>query len=427
MSDAQHIQSVPCNVTPFATFDPKPLVATAPPLGCDVCVVVPVRDEEDQISATLDALANQTHIDGSPLDPARYEVILLANNCRDNTATIARQFARHRPEFNLNVVERELPADRAHVGVARRMLMDEACRRFLTSKQPRGIIATTDGDTRVGPTWVAATRAEILRGADAVGGRIMIDPDTLGRTNSRTLRYHLRDVGYRSLVAELESRLDPVIHDPWPRHFQHFGASMAVTAAAYRAAGGLPVRPCLEDVAFHDALVTIDARIRHSPDVRVTTSARTSGRTGFGFAVQLQRWEGMDRTHEPFMVESAAAVEARIRALRSLRHIWHTHRAGLTTTSPVAVTGLADQLALDATWLAHAIARASTFGILTQRVHRAQERHDTWRARWPLVDIQSAIPELRCRLDLLRREMPRLAMLEEIDAIRIESSPLYAS
>lgn len=419
MFETQRIQPV--------TLDPAPLVASGPPAGCDVCVVVPVRDEEDQIEATLDALAHQTELDGSPLDPAHYEVILLANNCRDNTAAIARRFARCRPEINLYVVERVLPDERAHVGVARRMLMDEAGHRLLASNQPRGIIATTDGDTRVAPTWIAATRAEILRGADAVGGRIMLDPDAFRGTTSRKLHYHLRDVGYRSLVAELESRLDPVPHDPWPRHFQHFGASMAVTASMYRRAGGLPVRPWLEDVAFYDALVAIDARIRHSPDVRVTTSARAQGRTGFGFAVQLQRWEEMDHTHEPFMVESPLAVEERVLALRSLRHVWHTQRAGLGTASPVALSILADRLALDRSWLTHAVVSAETYGILIRWVHLAQERQQTWRARWPLVDIRAAIPELRCRLDTLRRGTPRLALLEEIDPIGIETPSVCAN
>lgn len=29
--------------------------------------------------------------------------------------------------------------------------------------------------------------------------------------------------------------------DPWPRHHWHFGASLALTARAYRCVGGLPM------------------------------------------------------------------------------------------------------------------------------------------------------------------------------------------
>ena len=126
--------------------------------------------------------------------------------------------------------------------------------------------------------------------------------------------FHLPDVTYRYLVAEVEARLAPDPFDPWPRHFQHFGPSMAVTADAYRRVGGIPPLPSLEDVAFYDALRGIGARIRHSPAVRVTTSARPDGRTGFGFAVQLRRWSEMGKQHEPFLVESLAAIIERVTA-----------------------------------------------------------------------------------------------------------------
>jgi hypothetical protein len=94
---------------------------------------------------------------------------------------------------------------------------------------------------------------------------------------------------------------------------------MAVTVETYRRAGGIPPLPSLEDVALHDALRRIDARIRHSPAVRVVTSARPRGRTEFGFAVQLQRWSSMGRRGEPFLVESPPSIFARIAASREAR------------------------------------------------------------------------------------------------------------
>ena len=66
---------------------------------------------------------------------------------------MARQLAARIPRLALHVVELDLPPDQAHVGYARRLAMDEACRRLLMVGRPRGVIATTDADTMVTSTW----------------------------------------------------------------------------------------------------------------------------------------------------------------------------------------------------------------------------------------------------------------------------------
>lgn len=294
------------------------------------------------------------------------------------------------------------------------MVMDEACRRLLGASKPKGVIATTDGDTCVADTWVAATLRDIRGGVDAVGGRITINHDELTGGGSRRFRYHLRDVGYRSLVAELESLLDPQPHDPWPRHFQHFGASMAVTAEMYQRVGGLPVRPYLEDVALYQELVRADALIRHSPDVQVTTSAREQGRTAFGFAVQLAEWDAMSRERRPFLVEQAAAIETRILGMRKAREIW-AHRDAVLDVQQVAT--LATRLGVQADWLVRSIVLSATFGTLWLAIEARQEMEGEWRRRWPLVEISTAIRDLRYRLDRLRSELGSLVLLQHVEPV----------
>jgi glycosyltransferase involved in cell wall biosynthesis len=271
-------------------------------------IVIPVRDEEATLPATLAALATQTDANGRPLDPELYEIIMLVNNATDRSAEVARAVGSGHPRLALHVVEIDLPEDEAHVGRARRLLMDAAALRLPAD----GVIATTDADTVVAPDWVAMTLAEFAAGVDAVTGRILVDPAGFEEQPVAARLFHLRDVTYRALVTELEARLDPDPFDPWPRHFQHFGPSIAVTVDAYRRAGGMPPLPALEDVAFYERLRRSGARIRHSPAVRVVTSARPQGRTGFGFAVQLRLWAEMAARNEPFMVESLPAILARI-------------------------------------------------------------------------------------------------------------------
>ena len=283
-------------------------VSVPPRAGCVLSVVIPVRDEEESLPATLAALASQRDVVGSALDSDRFEIILLVNNSVDGSAMAARACARQHPALALHIVEVELPECEAHVGRARQLLMDTAAARL----GPFGVIATTDADTVVAPDWIAMTLAEIEAGVDAVSGRILVDPTGFAQRDPHAYRFHLRDVTYRYLVTELEARLAPDPFDPWPRHFQHFGPSMAVTVETYRRAGGMPPLPSLEDVAFYGALRRISARIRHSPAVRVVTSARPTGRTSFGFAVQLGRWSQMGARSEPVMVESVPAIIARL-------------------------------------------------------------------------------------------------------------------
>jgi glycosyltransferase involved in cell wall biosynthesis len=148
-----------------------PLLVSKPPLAqCEVCVIVPVRNEAQTLEATLKALTYQIDLKGKKLDWQCYEVILLANNCNDNSAEVARCFARLHPELVLHVIELTLSPAEAYIGRVRQILMDEAYRRLIYLGRKQGIIASTDGDSQVTPTWIAANIAEIAAGADAVGG-----------------------------------------------------------------------------------------------------------------------------------------------------------------------------------------------------------------------------------------------------------------
>ena len=386
----------------------EPLVNPPPSPHCEVCVIVPVRDEAENLMATLDALAHQTDLEGRPFDRERYEIILLANNCSDDSAAIAHRFAKQHPALILHVAEITLSNSEAYVGRARRILMDEAYRRLTFLGHERGVIASTDGDTRVAPTWVAATLHEIRKGADAVGGRILTERASRVALDPYARLCHLREVGYRYLVAELETYLDPDPYDCWPRHYQHFGASLAVTAQMYGQVGGLPAVRSPEDVAFYQALLRVDARFRHSSAVRVVTSARQVGRTKNGLANQLSEWTKMGRKHQPFLVESPVVIEARFLARHRLRVLWRRSQVGHQPTE-IKIALLAEQLGVATEWLADELQQPQTFGVLLLRTLAKQEEN-RWRVCSPLVEIGQAIYDLRIRLSSLRRatKPPRL-------------------
>ena len=296
------------------------LPAPLPGLRC--VVVMPARDERLLLPGALRALAGQC-LPGGAAPRTVFEVIVLANNCSDDTAASARRVAATQPQATVHVVEASFPAAQANVGHARRLLLDEAARRLARADARDGVIASTDADTRVAPDWLAATLAAVDAGADAVGGRIGLLAGTA--PPAATLRVQRLDDCYRLLRATAESAVDPDPGDPWPRHHQHFGASLAVRVDAYRAVGGQPCVPYLEDEALVRALRRADRTVRHCPAVRVRTSGRFDGRAPVGLAWQLRDWD--DRVREARQPEVADPVrELRAWGLRrALRELWRSH------------------------------------------------------------------------------------------------------
>jgi hypothetical protein len=326
-----------------------------PRLEMRISVIIPAKDEAANLPATLAALAAQVDGQGQPWPADSFEVIVLANNCTDHTAAVVRQQARRFPHLVVHVAELCLPPPEAHVGRARRLLMDEACARLEQVGRRHGIIASTDADTRVAPTWLAAIQAEIAAGADAVGGRIFTE--MRGKALRPLRRIQTADAAYRLLCARLEGLLDPAPADPWPRHHQHFGASLALTARAYRQVGGLPEVRFLEDEALCQALRQHDLKLRHSPAVQVLTSARRQGRVEVGLSWQLREWLHMSRQQREPHVDNPVQLARRWQLRRQLRACW-SHCPGAETAALITRLGLPENLVL------RQLHRAPTFGVL---------------------------------------------------------------
>ncbi len=378
-------------VEPVNRTTPAALIGVPPLAQCEAIVIIPAKDEAQTIAATLTALANQTHLNGQPLNSLTYEIIVLANNCSDESATIARQFAQQHPDLVLHVAEVTLPPDRAYIGYVRKMLMDEAYLRLMSLGRSRGIIASTDGDTEVSATWIAATLHEIGSGVDAVGGRILTYRHSRQALHPQAKSHFLQEVGYRSLVAQVEFHLDPDPYDPLPRHYQHYGASLAVTAEMYAKAGGLPPVRTPEDEAFYQSLLRVDARFRHSPLVQVTTSARLSGRSPVGLAAQLRNWTELS-AGSTLKVAPATAMITLFQLRQKLRSLWQQ----LLSDSKISVHEvelLAGKLGVSANWLFDELCQDHPFGKLFDRVTQCQ--HQSHLDRWQPIDVTIAFGELR--------------------------------
>lgn len=242
----------------------------------NVIVAIPAKDEAERIETCLTALDQQnTRPDA---------VLLLINNCCDATQTIARALA-PRLRFRLAVMVRDLPPEQANAGHARRLAMEVAA----TMAGPDGILLTTDADSVVPPEWVSRNLSALRQGADIVCGRAVIDPSEAALIPAHLHADDARECRLIAMLDELAWTLDPEPHDPLPRHTEASGASLAVTAKAFRLVGGIPAIPAGEDRAFVRALWMIDARVRHDPTIEVMVSGRVIGRAPGGMADAIRR------------------------------------------------------------------------------------------------------------------------------------------
>jgi cellulose synthase/poly-beta-1,6-N-acetylglucosamine synthase-like glycosyltransferase len=296
-----------------------PLTDLVLPIRPSFVVAIPVRDEEERLPACLRALAHQRDRLGRPIPPRLVRVVVFANNCTDQSASVARVLAECW-SLNIRVVEARLPPEAAHAGAARRAAMDLAEAWLVEGGDKDGVILTTDADSQVAPNWIATNLAAFDAGAEAVLGRIELDGDGKLLPDALHRRGVLEDA-YESLLTELSWLLDPLEHNPWPHHATISGATLGITRNAYCRVGRLPPVPLGEDKALIALLSRQDARIRYCPAVHAVTSGRTQGRAPGGvadtLAIRSREPEAFcDDALEPFRTAFArAAWRGRLRRL----------------------------------------------------------------------------------------------------------------
>lgn len=220
-----------------------------------LAVVVPAHDEEALLPAALAAVRTAT------LHPAlrrlRVLTVVVADHCRDNTASLAR-------EAGATVVTGSFrnPGQARAVGVRRAL-------RELGPSASHAWIATTDADSEVPADWLAHQLARAREGWEAVVGTVMLPPRSPLADRLRTR--------YEATRPSDGEWYHPHVH----------GANLGVTAHAYLSVGGFPPLGVGEDHALVDALNRAGHRVLTTAACPVLTSARVRGRARGGFADDL--------------------------------------------------------------------------------------------------------------------------------------------
>jgi glucosyl-3-phosphoglycerate synthase len=314
--------------------------ADAPPAGVPVLpppspalravVVVPARDEEERIGASLDALAAQVEV-----APGAYEVIVVLDACTDGTAAAVEAARGRWPELALAT----LPGPGRGAGPARAIGMDVACARLEAAGHGDGLIASTDADSTVAPDWIARQLNAIAAGAEAIGGDIALDPVEAQLLPAGVLRRRAADLAERTARAA----------DRGPSDHAHFaGASLGLTPRAYRLVGGMGELAALEDQELEDRLAAAGVAIHRPRGVEVVTAARTDGRAERGLAVDLElgRWLA-ERSYDGADFDLAGLLAAKtetVAAVLPAREVAGTIGPIIDAIAPLRDAGLLDEL-----------------------------------------------------------------------------------
>lgn len=218
-----------------------------------IVVVVPARDEEELLAASLGAL--EIAAMAARAAGIEVQIVVVLDACRDASADIA-------AAADVMVIE----IDECSAAAGRNAGVDAALELFADVPPERIWTAHTDADSIVPPHWLTHQLSLARRGAVAVAGTVR--PDFSDLTPEQT------DAWWAA-------------HTPGVADGRAHGANLGVRADALRDAGGFP-RADREDIALVDALRGSGAEVVASDAAWVRTSGRAARQAGRGYAERLR-------------------------------------------------------------------------------------------------------------------------------------------
>lgn len=280
-------------------FESDFFISEKPVVDLKMIVVIPVYNEPE-VSGVLNSLSRCIKPDYS------VEVIAVVNSpegvapeiltANQSALKIIRQVAEQVSQddrgtwLRIYVIKAdELPRKWAGVGLARKIGMDEAVRRFEQLNQPEGIIISLDADCLVDQNYFQEIESLFVKNRKVNGCTIYFEHPVSGSEFSAEV--------YRGMVFyELYMRYyrNALEWTGFPHSFYTVGSAFAVKAVAYTAQGGMNKRQAGEDFYFIQKLIPGGGLVSLNT-TRVIPSCRLSDRVPFGTGPALQKWTEGDR------------------------------------------------------------------------------------------------------------------------------------
>lgn len=306
-----------------------PQIRSRPSLNLGLVVVIPAHDEPFLLLSLMS-------LKKCDLPECDVEVIVVVNESekapeavKERNRRIAEQASswaqqNNRPRLKFSVLHHELPAKHSGVGLARKIGMDEACWRLERARNPEGIIACFDADSRCDPNYFRAIEDYFKRHPDAPACSIYFEHPLAGADFDEPV--------YQA-ITEYELHLRYYIqaqrYAGFPHAFHTVGSSMAVRCSAYQQQGGMNKRKAGEDFYFiHKFTLLPGFGVLNS--TRVIPSPRPSHRVPFGTGRAIQEITRQKGAYQTYAFESFEELRAFVQLLPDL------YREGPTVLQPLA-------------------------------------------------------------------------------------------
>lgn len=294
-----------------------PQIPSRPSLNLGLVVVIPAHDEPFLLLSLMSLRKCE-------LPECDVEVIIVVNESEKATVEVKERNAQvmeqvkiwagknNRPRLKFSVIHHELPAKHAGVGLARKIGMDEACWRLERARNPEGIIACFDADSRCDPNYFRAIERHFKDNPDAPACSIYFEHPLSGADFDECV--------YQA-IAEYELHLRYYIqaqrYAGFPHAFHTVGSSMAVRCSAYQQQGGMNKRKAGEDFYFiHKFTLLPGFGVLNS--TRVIPSPRPSHRVPFGTGRAIQEITRQKGAYQTYAIESFEELRAFVQLLPDL-------------------------------------------------------------------------------------------------------------
>jgi len=265
------------------------LIQERPKDQLGLIVVIPASDEDSLIPSVESLLKCENTV-------CDCEIIVVFNASIEaedeimkrniNAADQLKEFTKSRISNHLKVhilCFNDLPSKHAGVGLARKIGMDEAVRRFQEIDNEKGIIVCFDADTKCEPEYLRTIEQEFKRTPNTKAATIHFEHPISGNEYSNEV--------YENIVwYELHLRYykNGLAYAKLPCAFHTIGSSMAVRANAYAAQGGMNRRKAGEDFYFLQKFMSIGG-LFNILSTKTTPSPRPSHRVPFGTGKAIQQ------------------------------------------------------------------------------------------------------------------------------------------
>ncbi len=311
----------------FEVFSQQLFEPVAPDLG--IIVVIPCFNEPD-IEKTLDSLRQCCSTNCS------IEIVIVVNHSeieKENLKKInqitfekiqaySKKYATQRFKI-LPIFAENLPKKHAGVGLARKIGMDEAIRRFALIDNPNGIIVSCDADTLVEKNYLIEIEKFYHKNTFCCVANIAFE---------HPLNGDLSQVQYKS-IAEYELYLRYYVQQlkriNFPYAYHTIGSCFSLRAKAYCRQGGMNKRQAGEDFYFLQKLFQTE-EVGEIVTTKVFPSSRMSDRVPFGTGTVMSKMISEQQEYVTYSSESFNVLQdfftkiSNIQTTSDLRSVFQT-------------------------------------------------------------------------------------------------------